>query len=42
MSAAGRRLEPHSAESVADAILGLIRTGEAEAVLVPETLRRGR
>jgi NAD(P)-dependent dehydrogenase (short-subunit alcohol dehydrogenase family) len=39
ISSAGRRFEPDTAEHVAQVILDLIRTGEAEAVLVPEQLR---
>jgi short-subunit dehydrogenase len=42
ISTAGRQFEPDSAERVARAILDLIRTGEEEAVLVPEQLRRDR
>jgi short-subunit dehydrogenase len=34
-------LEPQTAEHVADAILELIRTGEAESILVPDSLRQG-
>jgi hypothetical protein len=33
-------LEPHPPELVADAIAHLIATGEDEAILVPEQLRR--
>lgn len=39
ISSAGRKFEPDTAERVADTILDLIRTGEEEAVLVPEGLR---
>lgn len=41
MSARGSTFTPDSAERVADAILELIRTGDEEAVLLPEHLRRG-
>jgi NAD(P)-dependent dehydrogenase (short-subunit alcohol dehydrogenase family) len=40
MSRAGSELVPDSPERVADVILELIRTGNEEAVLVPEQLRR--
>ena len=39
ISSAGRKFEPDTAERVADAILDLVRSGEEEAVLVPEQLR---
>lgn len=39
ISSAGRRFEPDTAERVADAILDLIRTGDEEALLVPDHLR---
>jgi short-subunit dehydrogenase len=39
ISAAGRKFEPDTAEHVADAILDLVRSGDEEAVLVPEHLR---
>lgn len=40
MSRAGSELKPDSPERVADAIIELIRTGDEQAVLVPEPLRR--
>ena len=39
ISSAGRRFEPDTAEHVANAILDLVRTGDEEAVLVPQHLR---
>ena len=34
------RIEPHSAEAVAQAIIGVIRSGEPEVVLAPTMVRR--